>query len=87
MGPEINAQDWALVLATCEASDQKSMLEGFSERLQFSVRELMGKVDHAKIDQHKLRNIRKAIIQSYMRNSNVNDLKVATDDVEIKQAA
>lgn len=75
MGPEVNAQDWAQALALCEPTDQKAMLDGFSDRLQFAIRELMVKVDVSRTDQVKLRNIRKAIIQSFIRNSNANDLK------------
>lgn len=80
IGPEVNMKDWALALAGCEPVDQKSMLDGFSERLQFIIKEEILKIDPTKIDQAKLRNVRKAIVQAYLRNSNESNLKNATDD-------
>lgn len=80
IGPEVNVKDWALALAGCESSDQKSMLDGFSERLQFIIKEEILKIDPSKIDNSKLRNVRKAIVQAYLRNSNESNLTHATHD-------
>lgn len=69
MGGDINAKDWAYVLSGCEQSDQRSMLEAFSDRLRFMIQEYMSDLDKSKVDNQKVRNIRKAIIQSYFRHS------------------
>lgn len=86
MGPEINAKDWAIVLAGCESLDQKNMLDGFSDRLQFLVKEEIAKVNPNLIDQTKVRNIRKAILQSYIRNSSKDAYTSGKQNENIKAA-
>lgn len=80
MGADINAKDWAYVLMGCEQSDQKVMLEAFSDRLRFMIQEIIVDLDKNKVDNHKVRNIRKAVIQSYFRHS--ENIKFKSKDIK-----
>ncbi len=69
MGGDINAKDWASILAGCEQSDCRSMLDAFSDRLKFVIEEYISEINYETLDKHRVRSIRKAIIKSYFRNS------------------
>lgn len=68
MGADINAKDWAYILAGCETSDQRSMLEAFPDRLRFMIQECIAELDMTKVDNHRVRSIRKIAIQSCRRH-------------------